>query len=733
VFARYAWPFAKTVVTTLDPSEVPQFTQSRVDTVKWLKTVVIAAAVLPLTVFLAGVYYLRVQATSNAAALVERAARVSEEHALKMFETNSVILNRISDLLGDASNEELQARESTLHAQLRRMSSGLPQMQGVFVIDSTGRMLVTDRRFPTRRDIDFSDRPSFVHHRGNGPQPYVSELLTSRTTGEPFFDISLRRTRADGEFGGTMSTSLSPAYFLAFYRDLSGNDPELKIALVRSGGAVLVRWPEQPTPGDAPGAAASRIPLDVDAAGAPRAAKARLPDGSHGLLVVRPLGGFPVSVAAWMDDGAIRAVWLRQSALLTALMVPVTVGLVLSAGVALSKARRSLEAAEALRTEVRQRQQVEETLRQAQKLEAMGRLTGGVAHDFNNLLMIVSNNLFIVSRKHPELQGSRVMTSMERAVASGAKLTRQLLSFSRRQPFRPESIHLQEALPPILDLIRPATGSSVVVSGSVAPDTEYIEVDAAELELALLNLAINAKDAMPGGGKVSIDVGNAAPAELPSGLSGPTVRITVSDTGEGIEPQLLERVFEPFFTTKPAGHGTGLGLSQVYGFCQRAGGTARVDSQVGVGTHVHLYLPARPPKAADVRSRDASAEAELSLRVLVAEDNPEVASATVAVLELLGCTVQHASSGDEALQLLEAHADLYDLLLSDIVMPGTLNGVALARHVQKAFPRLPVLLMSGYSQQAAEAGSLSLDVVPKPCTPEVLATAIRRAYARRQR
>jgi len=704
---------------------VAKFAQ-RTETLTWLKTAVIGAALLPIVIFAGGVIYLLAEAKANAAIRIERAVRVSEEHALKVLETNGAILSRVDDLLGDDSIEVLRKRESVLHAQLVRMTRDLRQVQGVFVIDSAGRMLVTDRRYPAPHDIDFSDRPSFAHHRDNGPQPYVSELLISRTTGEPFFDMSVRRSRSDGSFGGTLSTSLVPNYFTEFYRDLADADPHLRIALLRADGAVLARWPGPPAPGDAAGAQALR--MKIEPASELRAATAFLPEGERGLMVSRSLKGFPMVVAAWIDDEAIQAVWFRQAALLAVLMVPVTVGLALSAGLALAKTRRSLEAAEQLRLEVRQREQVEETLRQAQKLEAMGRLTGGVAHDFNNLLMILSNNLFLIARQHPSLQGTREIASMERAVGAGAKLTRQLLSFSRRQPFRPETIQLQEALPQVLELIRPAMGSSVALAGSVAPETGAIEVDAAEFELALLNLAINAKDAMPSGGKLRIDASNAAELDRPDGMEGTVVKVSVSDEGHGIAPELLERVFEPFFTTKPPGHGTGLGLSQVYGFCQRAGGTVRVLSTVGEGTEVDLYLPARASISNEKGDDKALTEANIGLRVLVVEDNTDVARATIAVLELLGCKVRHVASGDDARRVLDQDPGSIDLLLSDIVMPGSMDGLALARHVRAAFPNLAVLLMSGYSESASEAASLGLDVVPKPCAPEVLAAALRRAY-----
>ena len=702
---------------------------SRVPTLTWLKAVIAAAALLPLLMLAGAVWYLHGQAKANAGFRIERAARVSEEHALKVFETNASLLSRTLDLLDDDSDTDLQAREAALHAQLKRMADGLPQLQGLFFINADGRLAATDRRYPAPRDIDFSDRVSFGHHRANGTQPFISDLLTSRSTGELFFDMSVRRSYADGSFGGTVSASMAPKYFADFYRELTGGDADLKIALLRADGAVLARWPKPPRAGDIAGVEASHMKVAA-ASGEVRAEPVSLPEGVSGLLASRQLKGHPVYVATWIEDAAIRAIWLRQAALLAGLMVPVTIGLIWSARIALVRTRRALDAAEELRAEVRQREQVEETLRQAQKLEAMGRLTGGVAHDFNNLLMIVSNNLYIVGRKHPQLQGSPPMASMERAVAAGAKLTRQLLSFSRRQPFRPEVITLQERMPAILDLIRPALGGSVTVLSDVASNTAPIEVDVAELELALLNLAINAKDAMPGGGKLQIAALAADPVELPAGLSGPHVRLTVSDEGEGIAAEHLARVFEPFFTTKPPGHGTGLGLSQVYGFCQRAGGAARIESREGEGTRVHLYFPARPQLPIDPVVQDVAPEQKLKLRVLLAEDNHEVASATVAVLESLGCTVHHVIDGDEARRELDSDVQRYDLLLSDIVMPGSLNGLALARHVRGAFPQLPVLLMSGYSESAAEASELRLDVVPKPCTPAVLVAAIEKAVAK---
>jgi CheY-like chemotaxis protein len=286
----------------------------------------------------------------------------------------------------------------------------------------------------------------------------------------------------------------------------------------------------------------------------------------------------------------------------------------------------------------------------------------------------------------------------------------------------PELIRLQDKLPQVKELISPVVGSKIEVSIEVANNTQAILLDYAELELALLNLAINARDAMPEGGSFRITARNAG-AESKNRLQD-TVVIEAVDTGSGIDEAVIEKVFEPFFTTKPLGEGTGLGLSQVYGLCMRGGGSACITSRVGVGTRVSLFLPGMAGAAADGQRTQKPTTPMLRKTVLVVEDNDQVAQALVAVLEELGCTVTRLSRAQAACQWLHEHPDLPDVVLSDVVMPGAMDGLALAEHISLRHPFLPIVLMTGYSEQLGTIERAGFDVIPKPCSAEVLAAGI---------
>ena len=361
-----------------------------------------------------------------------------------------------------------------------------------------------------------------------------------------------------------------------------------------------------------------------------------------------------------------------------------------------------------------------------QRLEAVGQLTGGVAHDFNNLLMVVGTNVHLLRSKRSDLAGDVQLARIERAVSTGTKLTRQLLSFARRQPLRPQVIELARALPELMDLVHPSLGSNIVVDCVVDDGLPQVEMDPAELELALINLSLNARDAMPEGGRLTVRAtmgrGDQALANRPE-----TVVIEVRDTGTGIDPAIIDRVFEPFFTTKEMGRGTGLGLSQVYGFATEAGGTVQVSS-TGAGTAVRLLLPgvthARRPEDA---SFPGSVAAPLGSVVLLVEDNVELAQVTRELLAQEGCVVHYASNSSEALSQLAGLDPTPLVVLSDIRMPGEMDGLALAIHLRRIVPRLPVILMTGYTSDLDAARAAGLEVLSKPVQPSELLAVLARA------
>jgi PAS domain S-box-containing protein len=375
-------------------------------------------------------------------------------------------------------------------------------------------------------------------------------------------------------------------------------------------------------------------------------------------------------------------------------------------------------------------QRAREQLAQSQKMEALGQLVGGVAHDFNNILMIVGGNVETLRRRVGGPDTRRALEAIETAAERGANLTRQLLTFSRRQSLNPSVIDLSERIDGFRDVLSSTAHGGVAVDIRVPEKTWPVAVDIGELELALINLVVNARDAMPEGGTITITGRNLrlSPSDTPEGLAGEFVALAVRDTGSGIPDEILPKVFEPFFTTKPAPQGTGLGLSQVYGFTRQSGGTVTIASRVGRGTTVTLYLPRSRCKAvAPSPDRQPAGGGEES--ILLVEDNPEVAEIARTLLEELGYHVRHVGDAAAALGVL-ASEERPDLVFSDVVMPGELDGLALARHIRAEFPETAVLLTSGYAR-LAPAAEEGFPILRKPFQMATLAQAVRRALDQR--
>ena len=375
---------------------------------------------------------------------------------------------------------------------------------------------------------------------------------------------------------------------------------------------------------------------------------------------------------------------------------------------------------------------VEQRGAQSQRVEALGRLTGGVAHEFNNLLGIVGNSVHLMQR-HPAAADLKApLAATQRAVDKGSQLTQHLLRFSGRRPsVRLQTLALDRYLPEVQELLRSVLGRRVDIKVQVAPDILPVRVDTGELDLTLVNLALNALDAMPSGGELRLHAANATAEDIEGvhnlGL-GAHVLLTFSDDGVGMDADLAEHAFEPFFTTKPVGQGSGLGLSQVYGFATQAGGTARLASTPGIGTTVSLLLPAAT--AGDTQARAVLAPAEhasiAGAALLLVEDEEALADVTAALLMAHGARVMRARHAEAALRLLDAGAAI-DIVLSDIVMPGPLNGVALARRLRAERPELPVVLITGFSNTAMAEGEFT--VLRKPCAPAELVGALQAALA----
>ncbi|MBX6327667.1 MAG: response regulator [Pseudolabrys sp.] len=702
--------------------------------IRLLKLMMAASLVLPTTLFGFGAWISYRNFEQVADERIDRLLDILHEHALKVLQIVQVTLGEVDAITHSMSDDEIRLNEGPLHERLKETVDALPQVQSVMIIDRDGHPLVSSSVTPVSRNLNFSDLDYFKVQTQRNAGLFVSAVHSPRMAGidSDFFAVSQRRSSDDGNFNGIVSVALLPSYFDAFYARL-GRGEGGYFALVRDDGSFLARIPLPKTRfaklndhsefrrGVARGLASHVFTVDSQI------------DGVERRIGYRKLAGFPLYVMAGSERSATISEWLDYLATHLIFGIPATAFLFSGLALALRRTKRLYEEAD-------RREAAEVAVRQAERLKALGQLTGGVAHDFNNLLMIISGNVERLRNELSDLKYLRLLDMIATATRRGETLTRQLLTYSRQQTLTPQVIDLSQRLPLIRDLLLRSLQSNANIEIKVeVPDAVCaVRVDPGEFELAILNLAVNAKDAMPRGGTLSI---RARPVTLKGeaseeGLAGEFVAVRVSDTGEGISPEVLQRVFEPFFTTKEVGKGTGLGLSQVYGFAQQSGGTATITSTVGRGTAVTIYLPRsnEVPEALSQSQQITVPAVKAAGTVLLVEDNADVAEVGTGYLRQLGYRVRSVADAQAAMAALQLDPRV-DLVFSDILMPGNRNGLDLARQIRERFPHIPVLLTTGYSASAQEAVRHGVVVLQKPYDLEGLrqhiAEAVKTASLRR--
>jgi len=521
------------------------------------------------------------------------------EHALNTIKTYAIVLAWIDARMRGLDWDRIEHDE-----ELRRFLSDLdtlPQIDEVWMADAAGHPRVSGRPSPVSV-IDVSDRDCFAAEQQRDVGIFVGHEQTGALAHVPEFDICERRSTADRAFDGIIVVSARSAYFGEFYRTVS-EDQHFAASLVRSDGSLLVRYPTLP----APSRLARSSPFMQAIASNPDRGLfwgRGETDGIERFYGYQRIEGYPLYVAYGIPKNDVLASWLANLFNYSLFAVPASLALFGMTLLAVRQIQRHTIAswrwrttARRLRREMNRRTLAEAELHQAQKMEALGQLTGGVAHDFNNLLTVLQGSLEMLSgrQQNDQLQ-ARVDTAL-RTVERGERLTEQLLAFARRQPLVLATIDLSAQLRRMAELLARTVGSGIKMRTELAPDLWPVDADATQLELAVINLVINARDAMPGGGALRIRTFNRA---VPAGGApeqpikvGDFVGLEISDTGHGMPPDVAARAFEPFFTTKEAGKGTGLGLSMVYGFARQSGGSASIRSDVGRGTAVTLLLPRR--------------------------------------------------------------------------------------------------------------------------------------------
>lgn len=704
-------------------------------------TALIAAAVLlPALLFALAAWQGHRDALHQAEIRAERTARVLEEHASKVFETHRLVIQQVNERIRAIDWTRADQRDD-LCDLLKKLQAELPQIATITIVDREGRLRVSSRGDAQAAGLSFADRDWFQALKAADlPLPYVSRAYLGRQSGIAIFNIAGRTTpRSGNAFDGAITVSVNRNYFEHFYQSVEPSFDH-SVLLVRDDAQVLARVPG-PTRDALPLYSAMRERMRHGAVGT-YVGSTRM-DGNERIFAYRKVGDYPVYVRFGITKHATLAPW-RQS-LLTYGLVATLASLALF-GVSILALRQTdrerlarrrwQETAAALREEAAQRSRIEDQLRQSQKMEAVGRLTGGVAHDFNNLLTAVIGSLDLVRRRKDKVDAQTldlVGNALEGAHRAAA-LTSRLMAFSRRQPLRAARIDANALVAGMSELLRRTLGETITIRTVLTDGLWPLSSDPNQLESAILNLAVNARDAMPDGGTLRIETANAADvmdaaADKLDLTPRDYVAITVTDTGTGMPADVLAHVFEPFFTTKATGRGTGLGLSQVYGFVKQSGGHVSVESEIGRGTTFRILLPRVEGVVAPVAETQPTRQphSEPSRRghgetILVVEDEPMVLRLSSSILMEAGYRVVTARDGRSALDRFQREGEIA-LLFTDVVLVGGMNGRVLAEAILRQKPDLPVLYTSGYTGDALvrdgrlEAG---IDLLAKPFAAEAL-------------
>jgi signal transduction histidine kinase len=694
---------------------------------------------VPLGVFLVAAWIDRDAAVREAEDDLARTSEVMRENAARVFEGQSDVAVGINGLVRDMTVPEILSAERPLHQQFAAIIAHNPEIQSVLLVAANGEPLVSAGVYPVPHDLDVSGRDYFKAIIGQRMERYISALQTGAIDKRVFFGLAQAWTGPDGETKGVIDIAISPGFFEDFYRPLVNDEGEYYkgkvLALMRDDGQMLVRYPRSPslllprlTPPSAFFATAGNTPDSG------LYEKNSNLDPRHRLRVYayERVSAFPLYVIAGRSRWDILADWRRTIFGRLAIGVPGTLALFLVTWTALIRTRREEEALAQADAEMLRRERAEQMMLRAQRLEAVGQLTGGVAHDFNNLLTVIIGSVELLERRPddgPTVR--RLARNIKAAAQRGAEITAKLLSFSRQTRVNPKVIDVNASLRAFEPLLRQAANASVTIVFDLAATVVPAFLDPGEFEAAILNLVGNARDAMPQGGTITIAT---RPTVIAGGhpelKAGPAMRIIVTDNGTGMEAATAAKAIEPFFTTKDVGRGTGLGLSQVYGFAKQSGGDLRIDTAPGYGTTVEILLPGsgglEALRAAEiVPARPGARGGEV---VLVVEDEPDVRDVAVEGLHALGYDTLSAADADAALAILRRDGRI-DLLFSDVSLPGARNGVQLSEEALRLRPGLKVLLTSGHNT-VLNTTPAEIHVLSKPYDNRRLAEQVREALTR---
>jgi signal transduction histidine kinase/CheY-like chemotaxis protein len=678
---------------------------------------------------------------------MSRLDMVFAEQTGRAVETvNLVLLSAIRML--QEGNAPPSAATANFQQRLARRIAGVRQVSEIAIADAHGVVLYSSRGGAPNPLAPAARALIAAQAASPHPNPGLQFSEPFRDPSGTWTVLMLRSIlSSDGKYEGAALAFINLSYFEDFYRAVELTEAGAILLFLRNG-TVLARYPHNDV---IVGESYADLPPFKEILAHRMAGTIVMDspiDGARRVLAIRALKAFPLAVSVSVAQDRVLASWRRQVWTFSliafgASAVIVSLLLVLArrsheVDMLLGEYRAAKESTEAaqhrLVEQMAERERAEAALQQAQRIEAVGQLTGGVAHDFNNLLTVVIGNIELIT-KTAAIDSATVerLEAMRAAAERGAALTGGLLAFARRQPLSPRAVDLNAAIAGMNGLMHSALGPRMKIEIRQHTELWPAMIDPTQFELLILNLVINARDAMPNGGVVTIETDNTRrgpPMHAEDPAEGDYVVVTVRDTGIGMAPEVQARAFEPFFTTKPPGTGSGLGLSQVFGTARQSGGGVEIDSSPGKGTAVSVYLPRaqapagsalkRPEEIGEIKSGEAV--------VLVVDDDNAVLSITAAILENIGYSVLQAESGAAALALLDNNRSI-DLILTDVVM-APISGPELARRVEQLYPHLPIIFISGYSAPVGlDSDRDGRRLIRKPFTPGELRRRIEAALA----
>ena len=674
------------------------------------------ALALPLLLVTWYCWQQRIQIQETTDQTASRSVVALEQHAGNMLDSHTLILRQLDELTqgrsGSDINDDVRLKQIVIG-----LTKDFPQVSVVGLADAGGRLWLSSVQ-GAATNASVADRDYFLAQKNGAASKvlYISDAFTGRLNGERQFSVSLRRSTPSGDFDGIIFATVPLKYLTRFWQQFMPSEGHL-IHLVKSDGALLASYPLADS--------LKRLALQGVFMNQMRQAPRGLftavseVDSVERINAYSQIKIYPLFMSFSIEKQHVLREWRHES--LIAACVGIFSSLTLAA-LWLAAVRQSHQqrvagerwqvVAEDLRLEVGRRKDAEDAMRQSQKMEAVGQLAGTIAHDFNNLLAALAGNVQLMQRRLAQgvyNDWPRYVAAMDSITGKATAMTRRLLAFARRQTLAPVPFDVASRICDMQDLIAQSVGPSIQVRTVVTKEPCRALCDPNELDSALLNLCINARDAMPGGGDLTI---SAAPVQL-SATEAAALRllaeagyvvVRVKDTGAGMTPETIQRAFEPFFTTKAVGQGTGLGLAMVYGFVTQSGGQIKINSEPGMGTVVEIYLPAYegelPASIGAATLQHSPAQGHVC--VLMVDDDVSVREPMAELLVELGYRVLQAGDAVQALQTLKTSQQV-DLLISDVGLPGPMNGRQLAAAGRKLRPRLQVLFMTGIADTATSA------------------------------